>query len=69
MAAINATSKALLAAAIVVAVIAMFAMTLDRDDRADYARRCADAGGEVLFDQSERIVACVKPGSVIELRR
>ena len=37
------------------------------DDRDRFARRCHRAGGEVLHDRLDRQVACVKPGSVIEL--
>jgi hypothetical protein len=48
-------------------LIAAAAFMLEEDDRDRFARRCRQAGGEVLHDGLDRQVACVKPGSVIEL--
>jgi hypothetical protein len=49
--------------------VAIAAFTLDGHDREHFAQRCRQAGGEVLHDGLERQVACVKPGSVIDLGR
>jgi hypothetical protein len=55
--------------AVAVAAVAIAAFTLDGHDREHFAQRCRQAGGEVLHDGLERQVACVKPGSVIDLGR
>lgn len=53
----------------VLVVVLGSAVMLDRRDHDDFSRRCRAAGGEVLHDGLEHHVACVKPGSVIDLSR
>jgi hypothetical protein len=48
-------------------LIATVAFMLEEEDRDRFAKRCRVAGGEVLHDGLDRQVACVRPGSVIEL--
>lgn len=62
------TNAAFLLAALVVALIAAVFHALDGHAKSDYVSRCLAAGGEVLFDGSERIVGCIKPGSLIDLQ-
>lgn len=53
--------------AVGVGLVVAAAFMWEDDDRDRFDKRCREAGGEVLHDGLERQVACVRPGSVIEL--